>query len=215
MSRRRAVCGQSTADGTPCQNGRGCTVNHQAVPGGPASAMTVAAAGAGPDPLTVGGAAADSAKGLDDVLDRLTVEAGGNAQYRGLLFEPVVIEWLERVDPGTPLGTFTDPTRTDPPPTRGDIAAVHSWGEFATKFPNLAPGGRRDKGIDAVAEMKDGTLIAIQIKTGAKDLTKNDLSKFIAQGTVTPGGVRRYAYQVLIFTNPGMHDEAADLLKNH
>lgn len=118
MSRRRAVCGQSTADGTPCQNGRGCTVNHQAVPGGPASAMTVAAAGAGPDPLTVGGAAVASAKGLDDVLAKLTEEAGEGltvsqlAQTVGFLFEPVAVEWLRRVDPATPLGTFTDPART-------------------------------------------------------------------------------------------------------
>ena len=217
MSRRRAVCGQSTADGTPCQNGRGCTVNHQAVPGGPASAMTVAAAGAGPDPLTVGGAAVASAKGLDDVLDRLTVEAGGNAKYSGKLFEPVVIKWLDRVARATPLGTFTDPDRSDPPPTIGDIAHVYSWSEFAAnaKFRHLAPRGARDIGIDAVAEMKNGSLAAIQIKTGAKNLTKNDLSKFIAQGTVTPGGVPRYAYQLLIYTNPDMHEEAVDLLQLH
>ena len=225
MSRRRRVCGTVTVGGGPCRNGPGCTVNHQTVPGGPVVAMT-AAAGPGPDPFAAGLTSAGAgAASLDDVLGRLTVEAEGDPRYSGKLFEPVVIEWLNRVkraNPATPLGTFTDPTRTDPdrsdpPPTIGDIGTVYSWKEFAAnaKFRHMAPRGARDIGIDAVAEMKNGSLAAIQIKTGDKNLTKNDLSKFIAQGTVTPGGVPRYAYQLLIYTNPDMHEEAVDLLQLH
>ncbi len=222
MSRRRRVCGTVTVGGGPCRNGPGCTVNHQTVPGGPVVAMT-AAAGPGPDPFAAGLTSAGAgAASLDDVLGQLTVEADGDPKYRGKLFEPVVIKWLDRVARATPLGTFTEPTRTDPdrsdpPPTIGDIGTVYSWKEFAAnaKFRHMAPRGARDIGIDAVAEMKNGSLAAIQIKTGAKNLTKNDLSKFIAQGTVTPGGVPRYAYQLLIYTNPDMHEEAVDLLQLH
>ena len=177
--------------------------------------MTAAAAGPGPDPFAGTPPAGAGAACFGDVLAQLTVEADGDPQYRGLLFEPVAVEWLKRADPGTPLGTFTDPTRTGTPPTLGDIAAVYSWSEFAgnAKYRHLAPSGARDTGIDAVAEMKDGTLVAIQIKDGGDPLPQKAISEFIASATVDPGGVPRYAYQVLIYTNPDVHKMARGLLQ--
>ena len=185
-----------------------------------------AAAGPGPDPFATGPAGAGAgAASLDDVLDQLTVEAEGDPKYRGKLFEPVVIKWLKRVDPATPLGTFTDPTRTDldhtdpdrsgPPPTIGDIAVVYSWPEFAAKFPHLAPRGAKDIGIDAVAEMNDGSLAAIQVKAGGSTLSKSSIDSFLNTAAATPGGVPRYAYQVLIYTNPHVDVLAVDALQGH
>ncbi len=48
---KKTICGKATVDGTPCQNGPGCAVDHQqpAVAAGPGAAAVVVP---GPDPLS-------------------------------------------------------------------------------------------------------------------------------------------------------------------
>ena len=209
MSRRRAGCGQLTADGTQCKNGPGCAVNHRIGPDGQVTAMTLAFRGPGVDPFAAGplAPAADAAS-LDDVLETLLSEAGGDPQLCGRLFEPVAIKWLTQVDPATPLGTFSRRQFGDAKePTHGDIKEVTPWEVWD---------GSPDDGIDAVATMKDGTLAAIQIKTGGVDLIKKNIDSFVGEATVPDeNDAKRFKYRVLIYTNPGMSQSAARLFMKH
>jgi len=98
---------------------------------------------------------------------------------------------------------------------------VYSWDEFTSRFPGRVSdededgGDDTDNGIDAIAEMKDGALIAIQIKAGDTVLAKRDIDSFVSCSKADPGGVRRYAYQVLIYTNPYVNKRGRNLLKSH
>ena len=127
--------------------------------------------------------------GFAQVLEELRKAAGSNGTTRGRLFERLTKSFLQEYDL-----------------YRRRFREVWLWDEYPDRK------GRRDFGVDLVAEKHDGTRCAIQCKFYAKKtLAKSDIDSFLEAASRK----REFDSMMLVYTAQGYGKQAEDALKGH